>query len=79
MEAKFRGETEPVCSKDFFFFGLYQNLGAKFWTEIQLLRLTKLRKTILPFWNLLNQQKIDAYAYQYEPQAISNIKSFVKI
>ena len=30
------------------FFGLHLNLGAKFWTEIELLSLTKLRKNILP-------------------------------
>ena len=41
--------------------GLHLNLGAKFWTEIELLSLTKLRKTISPLQNLLNQQKIDAY------------------
>ena len=44
------------------FFGLHLNLGAKFRTEIEILSLTKLRKNILPLRNLLNQQKIDAYA-----------------
>ena len=44
------------------FFCLHLNLGAKFWTEIELLRLTKLCKNIWPPRNLLDQQKIDAYA-----------------
>ena len=43
------------------FFGLHLNLGAKFRTEIESLSLTKLCKNISPPWNLLNQQKIDAY------------------
>ena len=46
-----------------FFGGLYLNLGAKVRTEIELLRLTKLRENISPHRNLLYQQKIDAYAY----------------
>ena len=40
-------------------------MGAKLWTEIELLSLTKLRKNILPPRNLLNQQKIDAYVHTY--------------
>ena len=39
------------------------DLGAKVQTEIELLSLTKLCKNISPPWNLLNQQKIDAYGY----------------
>ena len=57
---KFQAEIEPDCSEDLFF-GLHMNLGAKFWTEIELFSLTKLRKNILPPRNLFNQQKIDAY------------------
>ena len=45
-------------------FGLHLNLGEKFQTEIELLRLTKLRKNISPPRNLLNQQKINAYDQQ---------------
>ena len=58
--SKFRTVIEPECSEDFFF-GLYLKLGAKFWTEIELLSLIKLCKNILSPRNLLNQQKIDAY------------------
>ena len=45
----------------FFFLGLHLKLGVNFQTEIELLSFTKLHKNILPPWNLLNQQKIDAY------------------
>ena len=45
-----------------FFFGLHLNSGAKFWTEKELLCLTKLCKQISPPQNLLYQQKIEAYA-----------------
>ena len=44
--------------------GLHLNLGTKF-RAIGLLSLTKLRKTISPLRNLLNQQKIDAYEIVY--------------
>ena len=59
---KLQTEIDPKCSKDFFF-GLHLNLGAKFWTEIELLSLTKLLKNISPPRNLLNPQRIDAYEY----------------
>ena len=59
---KFRTQIKPECGKDLFF-GLHLNLGAKFRSEIELLSLTKLRKNISPPRNLLNQQKINAYAY----------------
>ena len=49
----------------FLLFGLHLNLGAKSWAEIELLNLTKLCKNILPPWNLLNQQKINAYELEY--------------
>ena len=47
------------------FFRLQLNLEAKFWTEIELLGLTKLLKNISLPRNLLNQQNIDAYAADY--------------
>ena len=62
LGSKFWSEIEPVCSKDLFF-GLHLSLGANFQTEIELLSLTKLCKNILPPQNLLNQLKIDAYAF----------------
>ena len=49
-----------------FFFGLYLNLGAKFRNKTELLSLTKLRKNILHPRNLLNEQKIDAYATKHQ-------------
>ena len=55
----------------FFFFRHHLNLGAKFWTKIELLSLTKLRKNISLPRNLLNQQKIDSYA-------CADIKFFLK-
>ena len=61
---KFRTEIEPECGVDLFF-GLHLNLEAKFSPEIELFSLTKLCKNISPSWNLLNQQKIDAYGYRY--------------
>ena len=47
------------------FFGLHLSLGAKSRTEIELFSLTKLCKNISLPWNLLNLQKIDAYASGY--------------
>ena len=44
------------------FFGLHLNLGGKIPDRLELLSLTKLLKNISPPRNLLNQQKIDAYA-----------------
>ena len=46
-----------------FCFGLHLNFGPRFWTEIKLLSLTKLRKNISPPRNLFNQQKIDTYVW----------------
>ena len=42
---KFRTEIDPECGEDLFF-GVHLNLGPKFWTEIELLSLTKLLKNI---------------------------------
>ena len=47
------------------FFLAASEFGGKFRNEIELLSLTKLHKNILPHRNLLNQQKIDAYACIY--------------
>ena len=63
--AKYVWPNMSDCGKHLFF-GLYLNLGAKFRTELELLSSTKLRKKVSPPRNLLNQQKIDAYASNYE-------------
>ena len=63
---EFRTRIEPECGEDLFLCGLYLNLGAKVQTEIALLSLTKLNENILPPRNLLNQEKIDAYAHVHD-------------
>ena len=65
---KFQTEIEPDCAKTFFFC-LHLCSGAKLWTDIELLSLTKLRKNLSPLRNLLNQQNIDTYAH-YTTSAI---------
>ena len=62
IEIETRMRQRPFC---FVFFGLHLNLRTKFRTEMELLSLTKLRKNISSIWNLLYQQKIDAYPTVY--------------
>ena len=62
---KIRAEMELECSKHLLFFLAASEFGGKFRNEIESLSLTKLHKNILPYRNLLNQQKIDAYACIY--------------
>ena len=52
----------------FFFFWSSPKLEGKilkFWTEIKLIRLTKLCKTVLPPRNMVDQQKLYAYDWAY--------------
>ena len=55
---KFRIEKNQNAAKAFFsFFSLHLNLGAKFWTEIELLSLTKLCQTFCPLTICLINKK----------------------